>query len=360
MLMHLDFRENVIKNILDDKLTSRVRLFTGYKCNYNCGFCFYKGQKPQPFHQGIRRQASICKINNIDSLDLSGGEPTIIPDWFDTLEYLRNAGFKNIAAITNGSTFCDKDFFKRSIDSGMNEVLFSYHAPSENVHDDITGNRGSYRNLFNAMSNAVDLGIKLRINTVVTKNNFTLLPMIATDMLNLQPDTFNFLPFRLENQSTPDNMVSYTESIKFIKESIDIMSSLKTFISVRYIPFCVMDGYEKYVSGWLQKLFDPYEWSQHSFECMEFIRLGQEVPGKYLIPNNPRIDQEFAATYDAIKATSGYSISECIHCSHKMICEGIWRSYYEVYGSEELVSVEGEFIRDILHYRREYMKRALV
>lgn len=353
MLINLDFRDDVEFN-KEDKFTTRVRLFTGYKCNYDCSFCFYKGQTPQPFHQGIRRQASIAKINCIDSFDLSGGEPTIIPDWFDTLIYLRDSGFVNIAAITNGSTFENVKFLNRSIDCGMTEALFSYHGPSAEVHDFMTKEPGSYKRLYNSISNVVDTGITLRIITVVTKDNYKYLPMIAKDMLDIQPDCFNFLPFRLENQATSDNMLQYSDSVKYIKEAIDILSSINTFISVRYIPFCVMTGYEKYVSGWIQKLFDPYEWSQHTFECLEHIRLGRPIPRNCLISDKSKPDLEFAATYHAINATSGFSIA-CMNCSHKFICEGIWKTYAKFYKTDEFMPIEGDDIRDVLHHRRKYM-----
>lgn len=359
MLLNLDFRDKVTYKD-EDKFTSRVRLFTGYKCNYDCGFCFYKGQKPKPFHLGIRRQASICKINLIDSLDLSGGEPTIIPDWIDTLKYLRSVGFKNIAAITNGSTFNNSTFLKESIDNGLTEVLFSYHGPTEHIHDAMTGKKGSYEKLYDSMTNCSDYGVKIRINTVVTKNNYKYLPMIAKDMLMIQPDSFNFLPFRLENQSTPDNMVQYKDCIKYIKNAIDILSSIEnTFISVRYIPFCIMDGYEKYVCNWTQKLFDPYEWSQHVFECLEAIRLNKDLHKECLISARSKKDLEFSATYDAIKSTCGYTTS-CTLCNHKYICDGVWKSYAKVYGTDELSTIDGKEIKDILHYRREYMKRILL
>jgi sulfatase maturation enzyme AslB (radical SAM superfamily) len=353
-MFNIDFRNHIIYNE-NDLFTKRVRLFTGYSCNYKCGFCFYKGQKSKSFDKEIKRQACIAKINNIDNLDLSGGEPTILKNWFDMISILKNLGFKNLAVITNGSTFDNSSFLKDSINCGINEVLFSYHGPSAEIHDSMTDHPGSYKKLWNSMTNVVDSGITIRVNTVVTKNNYKYLPMIAKDMIDINPNCFNFLPFRLENQSTPDNMVTYKESIKYIKEAIDIMSSNNIFISVRYLPFCVMQGYEKYVSGWLQKLYDPYEWSQHVFDCLENIRLDTKMNKECFTSNKSKKDLEFAATYDAIKSTSGY-VTSCIKCNHKWICEGIWRTYNKVFGSDEFIPIVGEDIVDIMYYRRLYVQ----
>jgi sulfatase maturation enzyme AslB (radical SAM superfamily) len=355
MLMNLDFR-NHVNYSKEDVITKRVRLFTGYQCNYDCKFCFYKGNISRPFDKEIRRQSYMARINGIDSLDISGGEPTILIDWYHMVQFLKSLGFENLAVITNGSTFVNRDFFKGSIERGINEVLFSYHGPSENVHDTMTGKKGSYKRLFNSISNAVELGVKIRINTVVTKDNYVYLPLIAKDILDIQPHCFNFLPFRLENQSTPDNMISYKESIKYIKEAIDILSTNSSiFISVRYLPFCVMNGYEKYVSGWLQKLFDPYEWSQYVFDCLEAVRLETFMQDQCILPSRSRIDLEFESTYNAIKSTTGFS-TKCMSCSHKWICEGIWKTYAKKYGVDEFNPIEGQEILDIMNYRRDYFQ----
>ena len=355
MIFNLDFRKHVTLD-KDDKLTRRVRLFTGYLCNYDCGFCFYKGNKPKPYDQEIRNQALIAREYGIDSLDISGGEPTILRDWFSILSYLKkDLKFKNLAAITNGSTFADRDFLERSMEYGLNEVLFSYHGPSESIHDQMTNKIGSYRRLCSAINNAIDLGIKIRINTVVTGKNYMYLPMIANDIISMNPICFNFLPFRLENESTPDNMISYNESVKFIKEAIDKISSKNIFISVRYIPFCVMKGYEKYVCDWTQKLFDPFEWSQHIFTCLEDIRLDRRMSNSCFASSKSRKELEFTATFEAIKSTCRY-IEECSKCSHKWICEGVWYSYFNFYDKNGFQRFNGEDINDILYYRRDYMK----
>ena len=356
-MFNLNFQNHITINH-NDILTKRVRLFTGYECNYDCGFCFYRGKRSGSYLKEIRRQASIAKVNNIDSLDLSGGEPTISKDWFYILQFLSRLGFKRIAVITNGSTFNDSSFLRKSIDLGLNEVLFSYHGSTAELHDKMTGRKGSYKKLYNSMSNAVDENITIRINTVVTRNNYKDLPSIAKDVIDIGPSCFNFLPFRLENQSTPDNMITYKESIKYIQEAIDIMSSNDIFISVRYLPFCVMKGYEKYVSGWLQKLYDPYEWSQNIFDCLESVRLNKSIDQHCFISKETKTNLEFSATYNAVKATSGY-VNSCIHCNHKWICEGIWRTYNKIFRSEEFNPIDGENIDDIMYYRREYQQNLL-
>lgn len=353
-MMNIDFRDHSEYNE-EDRFTTRVRLFTGYECNYTCGFCFYKNCSGGPLEEGIGRQSAIGRLNGLDSLDISGGEPTIINSWFDSLDLFKEQGYKNLAAITNGSTFHNIDFLKKSMDHGLNEVLFSYHGHSEKTHDALTGKKGSFKKILKSIENAKTLGIKIRINTVVTRYNYKGLPKLAENIINIEPDCFNFLPFRLENNSTIDNMVRNTDSSKYIKQAIDILERINTLISVRYIPFCMMKGYEKYVCGWLQKMFDPYEWSQHTFDCLETIRLNTEMPSKCLTSKKSKKDLEFAATYGAIQATAGYK-TICMQCSHKWMCEGIWKSYAMVFGDKEFNPIQGMVIPDIMHYRRKYVR----
>lgn len=331
-----------------DLLTRRSRLFTGYLCNIKCKFCFYKDLKHVDMKDEISDQLHAGFSYGIKDWDISGGEPTMLPYWFLLLSYMKDElGADRIAVITNGYELSDINFFEESIDCGLNEVLFSLHGSCEEVHDGMTGVKGSYRKIRKAIDHAMKLGVFIRINTVVAKDNYKDIPKIAELANQINPECFNFLPFRLENTASQDNMVTFTESMPYVKESIDILDK-KMRINVRYVPFCVMEGYEKYLCMYKQRMFDPYEWSEHIIHWSEKIRHGQSPPPLEL--NGSKWDLETNAIQSTLRSITIQPFC-CLKCSYLYICDCIWATYDSKWGTEEFKTVYGDRVTDILYFK---------
>lgn len=136
----------------------------------------------------------------------------------------------------------------------------------------MTGVKGSYDHLITAITNARNSGMKIRINVVVTKDNYRDLSEIAKMTQMIKPIAFNFLPFRVENSASKKNAARYSEIAPYIKESIDLLKDSIDKIAIRYAPFCLFEGYEKYVAGYLQRVFDEFEWSEYTIRHFENSR----------------------------------------------------------------------------------------
>ena len=345
---NIDFRNQIDQHQHIDLLTRRSRLFTGYLCNIKCKFCFYKDSKYVDIRDEISQQLTAGHDYGIKDWDISGGEPTILPYWFILLEYMKTElEADRIAVITNGYKFADKQFLKDSIDSGLNEVLFSLHGSCEEVHDGMTDIKGSYAKIMEAIENAMELGIFVRINTVVSKDNYLDVPKIAEKVNQIMPKCFNFLPFRLENTASEDNMVSFVDSMRYVKEAIDILDK-SIRINVRYVPFCVMQGYEKYLCMYKQKMFDHYEWSEHIIHWSEKIRHGTPVSKLELAGN--KWDIETKAIQNTLSSITIQPFV-CLKCSCLYICDCIWKTYANKWGIKEFTSIDGDRIKDILHFK---------
>lgn len=345
---NIDFRKQIDQYQYESLLTRRSRLFTGYLCNIKCKFCFYKDLKHVDMTDGISEQLTAGHDYGIKDWDISGGEPTILPYWFTILDYMKTElEADRIAVITNGYKFADIDFFKKSIDYGLNEVLFSLHGSSEEMHDQMTGVKGSYRKIIDAIDNALDLGVFVRINTVVAKDNYRDIPKIAELANKIMPECFNFLPFRLENAASEENMVSFTNSMPYVKEAIDILDE-SIRINVRYVPFCVMEGYEKYLCMYKQRMFDPYEWSEHIIHWSEKIRHGDPIPNLELAGR--KWDMEVTAIHGSLTAITAQPFC-CLKCSCLYICDCIWKTYQKKWGIKEFAPIDGDRIKDILHFK---------
>ena len=342
---------NMLYNFVDFRklkpcgdITKRTRLFTGYACNIKCEFCFYKDKKHIDITKQIYQQLARGHEYGIRDWDISGGEPSILPIWFDLLEVMKEMNFRNIACITNGYKFAEPEFMMQSKLRGLNELLFSLHGDKEETHDKMTGVKGPAQKIHLAISNATYLGIKKRINVVVTKDNYRELPAIAEYCNLFNPTAFNFLPFRLENSATKDNMIRYSQIAPYIKEAIDILNrNIK--VAIRYVPFCLFEGYEQYVAGYLQRIFDEYEWSEYTIRKFENARHGIDIQD--LNYKADKWELEIDALHKSIKHVANHS-TKCLACKYLHVCDGIWYSYAKVWGTEEFKPIRGDKTDNVL------------
>jgi MoaA/NifB/PqqE/SkfB family radical SAM enzyme len=300
--------------------------------------------KHHDISDGIQQQIYWSKEYGIKDFDISGGEPSILPYWFEILKQIQYYGFRNIACITNGYKFSDPEFTYKSKQHGLNELLFSLHGNKEETHDGMTGVKGSYKKIHLAISSACRYDIKRRINVVVTKDNYKELPELARYANYISPVAFNFLPFRMENSASKENALKYTKAAKYIKKAIDILNK-DIKISVRYIPFCVMEGYEQYVAGYLQRMFDEYEWSEYCIRKFENVRFARDVPE--LDCETDKWQLEIDAIHKSIKHVANHKLS-CLKCKYLNVCDGIWYSYADIWGTDEFNPIEGEKILNII------------
>jgi MoaA/NifB/PqqE/SkfB family radical SAM enzyme len=320
------------------KMTERSRLFTGYACNIKCKFCFYKNMKHVDIKPQIYEQLEVGKKFGIKDWDISGGEPSILPYWFEILESMKKMEFRNIACITNGYKFANSEFLLKSKIAGLNELLFSLHGSTKEIHDGMTGVNGSFDHIIHALKNARYYGMKIRINVVVTKDNYKDLLNIAKLVMPFTPIAFNFLPFRIENSADKKNAIKYSDITPYVKETIDYLDDCCK-IAVRYVPFCLFKGYEKYVAGYLQREFDEYEWNEYTIRLFESLRRGNKL--HEVNYEADKWDLEINALHWSIKHVANHSVM-CLKCKYLYVCDGIWESYAKVWGINEFKPIEGE------------------
>ena len=138
---------NQIEKDYSRPINNRAKLDTGKLCNYSCEFCYYKKQlHERDALEKIKQRIDYIHAYGIDEIDLSGGESSVEPNWFNILDYCKGK-FKRISCLSHGGKFSDLSFAQRSYDSGLREILFSLHGFTEEVHDKITGKKGAFKNL---------------------------------------------------------------------------------------------------------------------------------------------------------------------------------------------------------------------
>ncbi|OGF24990.1 hypothetical protein A2303_05335 [Candidatus Falkowbacteria bacterium RIFOXYB2_FULL_47_14] len=138
------------------------------KCNNQCLQCT-NPDSPWPAWDGSfdydydsitkRLRKDKAKFLADDSIYLTGGEPTIHPDFLEILKYLAsNFPKQRIKLLTNGRRFMYEDFARQVLRINDNfEIDLSIYGPDETAHDKVTRSRGSFRQTIAGLRNILNL-----------------------------------------------------------------------------------------------------------------------------------------------------------------------------------------------------------
>jgi MoaA/NifB/PqqE/SkfB family radical SAM enzyme len=345
--------------------TKRVEIYTGFGCNERCTFCYYiehLSEEKIPI-ECLKTELSLARKYGALDVDFTGGEPTIRKDLPELISFARNLGYKKICIITNGQMLSNQSYCEDLVQHGLNDVLFSIHALNE-THDQLTCVPGSFRKLTKAVENIKDLGIKFRTNTTIVKLNFKQLPEIAAFFLQLKPEAVNFIVFNpwYSSGSQMEEVTSkYSESVPFLKEAIDSLVPGIKKITVRYIPYCFMEGYEQYVCNFPHRKYDSDEWSHSTrFRIDSPFLWGSilwrivryRIRPKLYSNVDDLIDYVFVAS---VQRSLHVKSDKCPSCKYYEICDGIKRGYAQLCGLSEISPIKGKRIQDPMYFRKPYL-----
>jgi len=311
-------------------------LDTGTHCNYKCGFCYYKTKLNEitPYDV-IKERIDYLVACGITEVDLSGGESSIHRDWFKILDYCKSKGLK-ISTLSNGYKFAKKDFIEKSKEHGLDEILFSVHGYDDDSHNTLVGFRHAFKKIKQAILNAHDVGIIVRVNCTVTMANCEELDTTFVELMNeLTPFEVNFLTLNYWDDANGQQCIDYEHVTPFIHRAIDRLSV--PIINVRYTPYCFMKGYEKHVCNYYQHIYDIYDWNIAVYD-------GSIEPEEYK-------DDKLGALYDSAKKNRMQSYrkeQKCLKCKHFYICDGVENKVTNV----ELKPEEGDKITEVNFYRK--------
>ena len=168
-------------------------------CNLRCKHCYQNASKPLSNELTLKEKLKL--IDELDkvgvpSIALSGGEPTIHPDFLPVVKAASSKGMY-VAVATNGWRFADMDFLKKVKDSGLRYVEVSIDSANPRKHDEFRGVEGSWKRAVKALENAVKLNMSAAMAVTLTRHNITEID----DILDLAEDIgvkrvvfFNFIP----------------------------------------------------------------------------------------------------------------------------------------------------------------------
>jgi len=130
-------------------------------CNLRCKHCYQSaGNKPSPNELTLEEKLNVIKQIDemgISALALSGGEPTIHPDFLPIVEEGARRGLY-MAVATNGIRFADESFTEKAIKAGLRYVEISLDSTDPKAHDEFRGVKGAWEKAVQGIKNVVRLG----------------------------------------------------------------------------------------------------------------------------------------------------------------------------------------------------------
>jgi len=199
--------ESVLKSIALYGVTAPQKLFAPFMvvwnftnmCNLRCLHCYQKADRPLPSELSLKEKLRIVEEFDdfgIAAIALSGGEPTIHPDYLAIVKAAARRGMY-VATATNGWRFADLDELKKAVDVGLRYVEVSIDSAYMNRHDRFRGVDGSWIKAVKALENAVKIGLSHAMAVTITKYNIN----EVDDILDLAESIgvkrvvfFNFIP----------------------------------------------------------------------------------------------------------------------------------------------------------------------
>lgn len=207
------------------------------QCNLSCKHCFDKRHDAGGYlsiHtlETILHQA---KQHGFDYLSLTGGEPTLHPEFQKILSMATRAGYK-VGFVTNGWNFVSIYKQMQDVLAKTSVINFSLDGADERTHDSLR-RRGSFRRLMQAVSTCTVKDIPFTFNSVITARNCAEIKALVELSTKLGSRGIRFGYLIPTKRSLAENLVLDHSRIK------DIQAEIKTLQKKYTIPVVLAPGF---------------------------------------------------------------------------------------------------------------------
>lgn len=239
-------------------------------CNNRCCFCL-----DQEAQDGSC--VEFCKIKNIlfqgkqrgaQKAVLSGGEPSLHPDFFKIIKLARDSGYNKIQVITNGRMFAYKGFLKKAVDEGINEITFSIHGHTRQLHDKQTGVKGSFEQSLRGLVNVLEIKkLIVNVDIVVNKINIRHLRQILIFFISLGVREFDILqvmPFGRAWSNWEKLFYDIKKELKNLKAAFELRKNLPVYLWANRFPPAYLEGMEDLIQH-------PVKLAQEAKACRQMF-----------------------------------------------------------------------------------------
>lgn len=294
----------------------RADIKVGFACNNYCTFCV-QWDKRFKF-----KPRTISEIKNIILKEFELGaryvvftwwEPTVHPNLVDAVKYAKDIWYLQIQIQSNWTNFDDIDYVKKLINAWVTEFSPSIHWFYKETHDKQVATNWAWERVVKWLINLRKLNCLVIINSVVTKDNYKEIPLLAKFLINLKVTQFQFAFVHIlwsANKNKSFVVPKKSHVMPYIYKALDL--SKKSWIPAftEAIPYCFMEWYEWAIS-------------------------------ENIMPETSVVDAESRTDSYADYRWSEWKAKwpNCGKCSKNSVCEWPWKEYPEIYWWNEFIPV---------------------
>ena len=293
-------------------------LALGYACNEKCRCCPLVAKKDRekyyPTKQLLNDVEKMLSYG-ITDVTLSGGEPTLHPDFFRLISLFHSNGV-GVHVLSNGERFSNPDFadaFMAHVAEGVLTVTTTFHSWNASEHEYQNETPGSFQRSLKGVQYLDRHRMNISIKHCITADNYRQLPtflQFALDSFSSRAE-IQFWGIDLngiDHERAKESFVAFSDIGYYLQKAIDLFEASERYnhqvLTINNLPLCMCDCYYwKYFTS-------PYEDS--------YVDVEQE--GRAMKPN------------------SGPASSNCRYCPFHSNCTGAYLSNFELFG-DGIVSV---------------------
>ena len=235
------------------------------KCNNRCLICtnptdfFSESNFSYYYQKNFLERLKKINPKSLKEISLTGGEPTLHPDFFGILDYIRNYFPKtHITLLTNGRSFYYRNFTKKLWRYKNISVEVSLFGNNPATHDLITRTKGSFKQTVSGLENLLFLRNSLKkqevgVRIVICRSNLSaiskIIKFLKNNFITLNRVILIFMEYEgqaiVNRKKVAINYQDVAPVLKQIKKEISLFPEFRLY----HFPLCMIDSY-----------FWPYVW----------------------------------------------------------------------------------------------------
>ncbi|MDD2673093.1 MAG: radical SAM protein [Syntrophales bacterium] len=235
--------------IFDSKFMECLAIWN--KCNNKCLMC---SNPPDYDKWGDYSLKSISsRIKNISlkekEIYLTGGEPTIHPDFFSILDLIKKRCPKaKIIIDTNGRMFYYKKFLDKFLNYANIELQISLCGHNAHLHDKITEADGSFdqmvvgtKTLLDRKKKNSEVEIRVVIHKLTLPNFEKIFEFVSERFVGIKRLIFIFMEYEgMAGENIKKVGISYEEVWPYLKKAFSKIRSIPLEVRFYHFPLCVL------------------------------------------------------------------------------------------------------------------------
>jgi MoaA/NifB/PqqE/SkfB family radical SAM enzyme len=242
----------------------RISISISNKCQNKCFYCNGYIANKLAKDKDVISYIIKGREYKLNSIEFTGGEPTLHPSLSFFIALSKMLGYKNITILTNARKLSNNDYINELIKSGLTSIIISFPSINSKIFSKITNSENasiiqSLKGIKNCLNKKIEIGIVIpviKLNSKDLLNTIYFFDKLQISFITLSQPILGF-PFGSPHVFQKCNLYSQNEFKYLIKKMSNKLKLIKTKILIENILLSNSDEY--YISKFFKKeILDKY------------------------------------------------------------------------------------------------------